>query len=137
MLAPAPRSRPPASHGNQPRPPPPPDRGRPSPTSPLCGRGTPSGGRIGPKLVVVVSATVVVVTATGATTPLRAAVGGGATFFGAGAGAGPATAGAPRYWPELGSTISEDSSTASKAEAGTRLRSEMKPSSQLFTASPW
>src|SRR5437016_5529157 len=43
----------------------------------------------------------------------------------------------PRAWPELGSTIRDDSSTASKAPAGTRLRSEMKPSSQLLAASPW
>src|SRR5437016_505534 len=43
----------------------------------------------------------------------------------------------PRAWPELGSTIRDDSSRASKAPAGTRLRSEMKPSSQLLTASPW
>ena len=60
---------------------------------------------------------------TATTTPLGAAVAGGfaaglAVFAGAGAGGG-----APRYSPEFGSTMREDSSTASKAEAGTRLRS--------------
>ena len=84
------------------------------------------------------SGTVVDGTVTVATAALGAAVAGG---FGAGladgrAGAGGG-AGAPRYWPELGSIIRDDSSTASKALAGTRLRSEMKPSSQLLMASPW
>src|SRR5205085_8960414 len=102
------------------------------PTSPLLGRLCVAGTEIGPKRLVVVSGTVVVVTATGATIPFRAAVGGGATFFCAGASAGPATAGAPRYCPEFGSTISEDSSTASKALAGTRLRPAREPSSQPY-----
>ncbi len=41
-----------------------------------------------------------------------------------------------RAWPELGSTMSDDSSTASKALAGTVLSSSTRPIGQLGSAVP-
>src|SRR5438270_165281 len=131
-----PASRPSAIQGAQPRPPWV-DACFPRARSLLCGLFSLSGTGSGPKSEVVVSGTVVVGATAGVTAPdgrAGAAVARGldVAFLGAGGGgAGLETGGAPRYWAELGSSISEDSSTASNAEAGTRLRSERKPSSQL------